>query len=246
LNVAEFAAWFGANNDGKWVNDYKTTLQHNTPLHLGMIYNAPAEVIKLLVEACPAAVKVKDKDGKTPLDYGLSGVPPEALAAHREGMSPVELCRSFLLAGVALNVAEFAAWFGANNDGKWVKEKTKNGIIPLHDGMRHKTPAEATPLHYGMIHKAPVEVIKLLVEAYPKAVKEKDKYGNTPLHYGMIHKAPAEAIKLLVEACPEAVKVKDNEHRTPLRFGMIHEAPAVVLELLHPLSLPIDACCLYL
>jgi hypothetical protein len=43
----------------------------NTPLHLGMLFNAPAEVIKLLVDACPESVKVKNKDGNSPLHNGM-------------------------------------------------------------------------------------------------------------------------------------------------------------------------------
>jgi uncharacterized protein YaaQ len=91
-----------------------------------------------------------------------------------------------------LNVAEFAAWFGAHNDGDWVKKKGEYGW---------------TPLHIGMKHKAPAAVIKLLVDACPEGVKKKGgdgflHYGGTLLHIGIIHKAPAEAIKLVVEACP--------------------------------------------
>jgi ankyrin repeat protein len=283
LTVAEFAAWFGANNGGEWVKEKdedgrtplhlgmkhqapaetirliadawpdgakQTTGTGKTPLHYGMIKEASVEVIKLLVEACPAAVKVKDEDGKTPLDYGVIGVPPEALAAHREGMSPVELCRSFLLEGAALNVAEFAAWIAANNDGEWVKENDEDGNTPLHFGMEHKAAAEAikllvqacpagvkakgwyarTPLHLGMRHNAPVDLIKLLVEACPAGVKERDRNGATPLLLGMKHNAPVEAINLLVQACPEAVKVKDRNGCTPLLLGMVHKAPAEAIK----------------
>jgi ankyrin repeat protein len=148
----------------------------DTPLHNGMLNKAPAAVIKLFVEACPAAAKVKNKDGRTPLHYGMQNKAPVEVLVLLSS-TPFETCSSYLHQGPRLNVAEFAAWFDANNDGEWVKEKDRYG---------------KTLLQFGMVNKAPAEVIKLLVEACPQAVKVKDWHDNTPLHNGMRYKAPAE------------------------------------------------------
>jgi hypothetical protein len=154
-----------------------------------MEYNAPAEAIKLLVEACPEAVKENAADGWTPLHLGMRNKAPAEVIKLL-----VEACPEA------------------------VKERDKyGGYTPLHHGMEHKAPVEVikllveacpeavkeknvsgdTPLQYGMIHNAPAEVIKLLVEACPEAVKVKDKDGNTPLHYGVKHKAPPALLALL-------------------------------------------------
>jgi hypothetical protein len=165
-------------------------------------------------------------------------------------------CSTHLCLGPALNVAEFVAWFGAHNDGEWVKENDEDGYTLLHIGMKNKAPAEVikllveacpeavkgedvigkTPLHYGMGYKKPTEVIKLLVDACPEAVAVKDREGNTPLHLGMIYNAPAEAIKLLVDVWPDSVKEKDEHGNTALHYGMKHNAPAEVIKLL------VEAC----
>jgi len=171
-------------------------------------------------------------------------------------------CEKYLEQGPSLNAADFAAWFGANNDGEWVKVKNYYEYTPLHIGMRKQAPAEViktlveacpeaakvndrhgnTPLHYGMKHKAPAEVIKLLVEACPEAVKLKNHfkypyYGNTPLHIGMQHNAPAEVIKLLAEAYPEGAKEKGVGGYTPLHYGMKYNAPAEVIKLLQAVGM---------
>jgi uncharacterized protein YaaQ len=163
-----------------------------------------------------------------------------------------------------LNVAEFAAWFGANNrhfnnDVEWFKETDQWGNTPLHIGMQHKAPVEVikllveacseaamekgkygkTPLFTGMYYKAPAEVIKLLVEACPENVKVQDKDGNTPLHIGMQENRPAEVIKLLVDACPAGVKEQTNQRNTPLDIGMKNNAPPLALEVLRHPSQPL-------
>jgi hypothetical protein len=55
-------------------------------------------------------------------------------------------CKGYLEQGSTLNVAEFTAWFGAHNDGEWVKETEKDGGTPLHHGMEHNAPAEVLEL----------------------------------------------------------------------------------------------------
>jgi hypothetical protein len=48
-----------------------------------------------------------------------------------------------------------------------------------------------------MINHAPVEVIRLLAEAYPKGVREKNQYGKTPMHLGMENNAPHTSLSFL-------------------------------------------------
>ena len=233
----KFAACFGVHNDGEWVNEKDK--DGFTLLHIGMEHKAPAEAIKLLVEAYPEAVKEKNKYGSTPLQFGMKRNVPAAVIKLM-----VEACPEA------------------------VKEKDKHGRTPLHFGMKGNAPAEVikllveawpaaakekdeygwTPLHEAFVQcdkgvncTAPAEVIKLLVEACPEGVKEKTAVGmsgrgggKTPLLLGMMykyHKAPAEVIKLMVDDWPESVKVKDKDGNTPYDLGLENEAPEEVLAL---------------
>jgi ankyrin repeat protein len=242
LNVADFAAWFGANNDGEWVKEKDE--DGWTPLHLGMQHNAPEEVIRLLVEAWAAGVGEKDRHGRTPLHYGIEhnapaevvqilieGWPEGGKTKDADGKTPLHYGMVYEAPAETIRLL-VDAW------SEGVKDKDKDGMTPLHYGMQNNAPVDAikllveacpegvkeknangsTLLHLGMKYNAPVEVIKLLVEACPEGVKEKDKteYGNTPLHIGMLNKASAKMIKLLVEVWPAGVKEKNKKGKTPM------------------------------
>jgi ankyrin repeat protein len=246
LNVAKFTDWFDETNDGEWVKEEMD--QIDAGFHPG-----------------------RDSGGRTVLHFGMRNkVPAVVIQLLRLNSLPISVCSSYLEQGPDLNVAMFAAWFGANNDGKWIKEKDAYGWTLLHIGMEYKVPAEAikllieawpqavknkewegnAPLHIGMKYHVPVEVIQLLVDAWPASVKVKNQEGNTLLHIGMWSKAPAEAIKLLVDAWPESVNVKNNpniggerpqESQTPLQLGMELKAPRAGLEVVRHPSQPLWA-----
>ena len=59
------------------------------------------------------------------------------------------------------------------------------------------------PLQYAIVNNLP-ELARVLLEAYPDDVKEKDKDGCLPLHYAKT----ADVARLLLEAYPEAAKEK--------------------------------------
>jgi serine/threonine protein kinase len=188
-----------------------------------MQYSSPAEVIKLLVEACPAALQEKAKDGLTPLHLGIQYTAPVGVVELM-----VEACPAAL------------------------QEKTKDGLNPLHSGMENNAPAalvkllvEAcpaaiqeknkdgwTPLHLGMQHKVPVEMIKLMVEACPAALQETTKDGWTLLHLGMQYAATLEVIQLLLNVWPDGVHEKAKEGRIPLHAGIQKSAPLAVIQML--------------
>jgi hypothetical protein len=77
-----------------------------------MEHTVPAEVIKLLIDACPEAVKEKDDAG--------SWLESTTMVAEHKSPRLFEVvrhpsqhrCASFLNQGLALEVVEFAAWVG--------------------------------------------------------------------------------------------------------------------------------------
>jgi hypothetical protein len=102
-----------------------------------------AEAIKLLVDACPEAVKVKDVNGVTPLFLGMmNNASPLALEVLRHPSQP--RWSLFLKQGPAVDVAEFAAWFGKR---RWVaKSKDQHGTTPLQLATKHTAPAAVLEL----------------------------------------------------------------------------------------------------
>jgi len=106
---------------------------------------------------------------------------------------------------------------GQNIDLDNVKNKDKDGKLPLH---------------LALENKATFEVISALLAAYPEAVKEKDKYGRFPLHSAAENKATFEVISALLTAYPEAAKEKDDDGKLPLHHAVVSEAMFEVISAL--------------
>jgi ankyrin repeat protein len=65
------------------------------------------------------------------------------------------------------------------------------------------------PLHFAIEEKASHDVIKLLLEAYPKATQVKSRQGWLPLHYALRYKAADITTKMILQAFPRAVESPD-------------------------------------
>ena len=50
-----------------------------------------------------------------------------------------------------------------------------------------------SPLYMACRRKAPVEVVRMLLDAYPEAVKMKGGYNEFPIHVACDSEAPVEA-----------------------------------------------------
>ena len=74
------------------------------------------------------------------------------------------------------------------------------------------------PLHRACLFGAPWKAIRLLIDAHPKALQEKDEKGKTPLFLACDEKddLPEDVIELLIEKYPGALQEKDKCGQTPL------------------------------
>mmetsp|Transcript_12625 Transcript_12625/g.15909 ORF Transcript_12625/g.15909 Transcript_12625/m.15909 type:complete len:815 (+) Transcript_12625:42-2486(+) len=72
------------------------------------------------------------------------------------------------------------------------------------------------PLHATCSHNPPESVMRILMEAYPEAVRATDSTGRLPLHHACCHGASERVIELLLMSHPESLNVKDIWGRTPL------------------------------
>jgi hypothetical protein len=79
-------------------------------------------------------------------------------------------CMVYLNQGRSLDVVEFAAWFGANNHGNWMKEK----------GRERTDSSGKTTLQQAVLRIAPAEVIRLLIQAWPEGTRVTTPTGKTP------------------------------------------------------------------
>mmetsp|Transcript_30057 Transcript_30057/g.49666 ORF Transcript_30057/g.49666 Transcript_30057/m.49666 type:complete len:347 (-) Transcript_30057:200-1240(-) len=76
---------------------------------------------------------------------------------------------------------------------------------------------DSTPLHIACWSNPPLEVVRVLIEAYPHALRTKDVHGDTPLHIAVSNPVTSiELVQILVEACPQAASIANREGLMPL------------------------------
>jgi ankyrin repeat protein len=64
-----------------------------------------------------------------------------------------------------------------------------------------------------------LDFIRLLKEAWPGSLREKDWQGRTPLRAAVEALSSPQVLSYLVEQCPAALRMRDNEGRLPLHFA---------------------------
>ena len=157
-------------------------------------------------------------------------------------------CLAYLQQGAALVVAVFMTWFGARNEGEWLKEKDKYGYTPLYKALESNAPEAVViallaawpdaakakrrrgcnPLCLALEHNAPEAVAMALLAAWPDGVKERGNGGHTPLQLALRYKSTEAVAMALFEAWPGAVKVTDTDGYTPLIYALENKATEAV------------------
>jgi len=74
--------------------------------------------------------------------------------------------------------------------------------------------------------------IRLLLEAYPEAVRIADRLGNTPLHYACYPTTDVEAFEILLQASFGALSITNEMKQTPLHCACISNAPIPIVNAL--------------
>jgi ankyrin repeat protein len=86
-------------------------------------------------------------------------------------------------------------------------------------------------LHLCCGYGASSEVIKLILEAYPEEVQDKD--GELVLHLLCRSNSPSpDVIRMVIEGDPKATEVQDNYGMLPLHLTCYHMAPIDIERLL--------------
>lgn len=188
------------------------------PLHHAVENNASLDVIKLLVEAYPAAVTkgyfIRDK---SPSDRSALIVAP---SDPEKFEYLLEQAISFLQSTQSKDSDAIDEFFFQHYRLEDVMARFLNQFpdFPRHarqfDLYAGTCKAEFSyPLHFAVMHKAPIGVLRRLISCFPEALTAKDlrDYYNTdtPLHKVCVERNPdVEVIKLL--ASPEAARVRDS------------------------------------
>lgn len=209
------------------------------------------ESIQLVAKSYPAAVAIKDKNGKTPLqkllelgasaDIVMSVVKalPSSLDAT-DGIGRTTLRAAMEGAACAAVLTEIIRAYPAK-----ARMTLENGQSALHVIMQHKESALAvwallnayegyptesflgpdiegqTPVHKAMLYDAPTAAIELLLNADPAAASLKDIQGRTPLALGVESGASLASIKTLLHAFPETATSTDQHGNTPLHVCIL-------------------------
>ena len=208
------------NNDstGKW------TVKQTLPLHLAAICRAPANVVRMLLDAYPAGAKEKNEYGRLPL---------HCAAAHN---APADVVR--ILAEACPEAKNIMDNYGELPVHIAKEENVPKEIIKLldvHDGTTNTgndTNKYANADIDHLIRNEKWSEVKACLSAYPGKAREKDYRGYLSLHYAACFKAPADVVRILLGAYPEGKKVKDINGKLPVHIAKDFGAPKDVIKLL--------------
>lgn len=169
-----------------------------------------AEKVRLVVNTCPEAVRVRDQEGFLPLHWACY---------HGAGLDILKLL--------------LGAW------PESVKENISQGRLPLHLACRQSasldrirflvdkypgaldapTSQGMLPLHYACRDAAPLDVVQHLVDQGPMTISEQtNNNAALPIHLACKHGKSPEVIRFLAERWPGCLREPNSEGLLPIHF----------------------------
>uniref|UniRef100_A0A7S3L2C1 Uncharacterized protein n=1 Tax=Amphora coffeiformis TaxID=265554 RepID=A0A7S3L2C1_9STRA len=168
------------------------------------------EKVRLVVHACPEAVRIRDQEGFWPLHW-----------ACYHGAS-VDILKLLL-----------GSW------PESVRETISQNRLPLHLACRQSASPEAIhflvekypqaleatttqgmlPLHYACRDAAPLDVVKYLIDQAPMTVSEQTTNNAAlPIHLACKHGKSPETVQFLAETWPACLREHNSEGLLPIHF----------------------------
>ena len=170
------------------------------PIHIAIVKESHPELVRYLCRARPQALQRPDQEGNFPLHYaamygGGSSSSPEVLQV---------LLQAYPQACAHANTRDrypihlvCARCYDDDEDNKH------------HDRQSSRMSGGTT---------VPTEDLETMIQAYPAALKQVDRFGRTPLHLACSILHPQwNLLQLLIEYAPECLWVKDKARQTPLQ-----------------------------
>ena len=196
------------------------------PLHLALVHGCQFDVVNLLLHL-DGGVKVaglRDALGRLPLHLALEHKRPLPiiqciLSAYSEASTFQDDAGDF-----ALHTCSLAA--GIDYDGVLAFVLSK-----FPEAAQRKNHFGHLPLHRALDGRASTNCLRLLLDAFPGAVKERDMRGRSPLSAACEH-GEYPAIELLLAIWPEAVREHNFVGQLPLHVACCHHAPLKAIQLI--------------
>jgi len=205
------------------------------PLHYAAFYEAPLQVVELLVACYPEARVAQDDEGDTPLHKvfkkELDTTDPEV---DKLLISPEAARIRNCFGELPLH-----CYFGSDPSNLQVLQML---VQAFPDSIRALDNHNNTPLHHvsERMWNDDMQILRFILESYPGAAKIANSQGELPLHLAFEYDGghDLESIQLLVDAHPQAAAVLSHNGSTPTYLAF----KTLSFDLLPVIQLMTNAC----
>jgi ankyrin repeat protein len=225
------------------------------PLHSALRNGADRRLIQMLVERRPTAIAERDAHGFLPIHVAAAATTATgqdrldvirylvelAPMSVRERTKPLwgnPNTQGFLPLHLFLQAERFErdprhAHGEEDEDEDEVEPETDQDVVRLlleqWPESVHERAESSLPLHLALLSASPsAEVVRIVRDAHPEALQEKDHDGSTVVHRAVRNGSmPHEVLRLLVEARPELLLEADDAGDLPIHVALREGLPTV-------------------
>ena len=172
------------------------------PLHVAIIFKAPLEVVKTLLQVYPEAVTHQDDRNMLPVDLALKKKRPQAIVKLLKKVSrimderPERLeCKYDEDPSELFLLLQHQMWDEATRYATNYPRECKTWVSRFGDDGAFRW--RLLPLHIAIIFNAPVETMAALLTAYPEAARHQDDAGMLPVDLAVKKKSPKAVVQLI-------------------------------------------------
>lgn len=197
------------------------------PLHYAAAYSTRVEVVRLLLELYPGAVRTRSGRGLLPLHEA---------ASKNSSVEIVHLlmaaCPEALQAMVTVDIKGLPLHFAAALNPHIEVVRTLIQAYP--EALHTPTCNSQLPLHHAAAHNSCPDVVRLLIQKYPKALQmmSTNTVNGLPLHSAASFSRHVKVVRAVLESYPDAIHTKNDRGLLPLHAAAKHNSNVEVLKLL--------------
>eukprot|EP01043_Picozoa_sp_COSAG02_P009021 COSAG02_NODE_300_length_25279_cov_159.676529_2_plen_1139_part_00 len=224
--LAPFQAGLSFKRDSKQRNSWHPKGSQGA---VGTRNRPPPEFLTALIQANPAAIGARNRNGLTPLHFALGCTTTEINASVETILEMCNACPEAVR--VKNNTAELPLHVAT---AKNAPEPVLRKLIQMYpDACLQANCWGSLPIHVGLVNGMPESQIRILIEACPSTVGEVDEDGKTPCAIALTIGAPDSTVMFLVQMYPDCLSVRDASGLCPLSLALVNQAPeAIILKLI--------------
>ena len=186
-----------------------------TPIHI-LIHNKSVgdmyEVLQYLTETDPSSLQAKDIYDQTPLYVACE----KSYINAKTIELLLRVCPNSIYQPNNCDWLPTHSLCEARMDDEVAVEVLKLLLEAHPDSARLQTNGDAElPLHLAASNKAPT-FCKVLIDAYPEAVKEQNGYGYLPFHFACSNGGRLDTVEYLFKVYPECIQTRDDWGYLPI------------------------------